>query len=258
MINTVVQTLAANIAIAVGGSPIMSSNGAEAQDLAKLNGSLVINMGTVNPDSLSNFLHAITAYNSSGNPILFDPVGAGATAARKEAVKTLMAGGYFDVIKGNEGEIKTVAGIAGTEQQRGVDSGTSSLTDKEKADIVKELAAREHCIVLMTGRVDILSDGARTAYISNGHEYMGLVTGSGCTLGTTIAAFLAVHREDKFMATLAAVLLFEIAAELAAKMEGVRGPGTFLPNWVDQLYKSSRSGSNDPNPWIDAAKVEFD
>jgi thiamine-phosphate diphosphorylase/hydroxyethylthiazole kinase len=258
MINTVVQTLAANIAIAIGGSPIMSSNGSEAEDLAGLNGSLVINMGTVTPESLSNFLLAISAYNAAGNPVLLDPVGAGATSARRTAVKALMAGGYYHVIKGNEGEIKTVAGTLGTEQQHGVDSGASTLTLEQKAKIVQDLAAQEQCVVLMTGQVDILSDGSRTAYISNGHEYMGLVTGSGCTLGTTIAAFLAVHRDDMFMAALAAILLFEIAAEIAAEDEIVKGPGTFLPTWVDQLYQISQSSTEtSAKSWIRRAKVDF-
>ena len=258
MINTVVQTLAANIAIAIGGSPIMSSNGSEAEDLARLDGSLVINMGTVTPESLANFLLAISAYNAAGNPVLLDPVGAGATSARRSAVKSLMAGGYYDVIKGNEGEIKTVAGTLGTAQQHGVDSGASTLTLEQKAEIVKDLAAQEQCVVLMTGQVDILSDGSRTACISNGHEYMGLVTGSGCTLGTAIAAFLAVHRDDTFMAALAAILLFEVAAETAAEGENVKGPGTFLPAWVDQLYQISRSSTKtSANPWIRRARVDF-
>ncbi|MCJ1231088.1 hypothetical protein MMC12_007763 [Toensbergia leucococca] len=39
------------------------------------------------------------------------------------------------------------------------------------------------------------------------------VGGSGCTLGTTIAAFLAEPKDDKLLATSAGMLLFEIAAE---------------------------------------------
>jgi len=134
MINTVVQTLAANIAIAIGGSPIMSNNGAEATDLAKLGGSLVVNMGTATPHQVENQIAATIAYNAAGRPVLFDPVGGGATAVRRESVKSLMAGGYFDVIKGNEGEIKTVAGrICAAVQQRGVDSGQKHTLTTSKS-----------------------------------------------------------------------------------------------------------------------------
>lgn len=71
----VVQNFAANVALAVGASPIMSSNGEEAADLAKLGGALVINMGTVTPESLQNYVKAIRAYNAVQGPVVFDPVG---------------------------------------------------------------------------------------------------------------------------------------------------------------------------------------
>jgi len=185
--------------------------------------------------------------------VLFDPVGAGATTQRRDAVKKLLAGGYFDLIKGNEGEIKTVAGTSGAEQQKGVDSGPSSSTLDEKIAIVKALASRERNVALMTGVTDILSDGHRTVIIKNGHNYLGNITGSGCTLGTTIAAFLAVHTEDKFVAALTGILIFEIAAERAAVREDVKGPGTFIPAFLDELYAIREGNAGE---WWTAAKVE--
>ncbi len=147
----------------------MANSGAEAHDLSALDGALVINMGTVTPDGLANYAQALRAYNARGGPVLLDPVGAGATQLRRDAVKTLMAAGYFDLIKGNEGEIMTVAGESGV-QQRGVDSGASTQSETDRATLVKRLAVRERNVVLMTGVVDYLSDGERTYAISNGHE----------------------------------------------------------------------------------------
>lgn len=43
MTNLVVQNIAANVALGIGGSPIMANYGEEAADLCKLGGSLVIN-----------------------------------------------------------------------------------------------------------------------------------------------------------------------------------------------------------------------
>jgi thiamine-phosphate diphosphorylase/hydroxyethylthiazole kinase len=213
-------------------------------------------MGTVTPDGLSNYLMAISAYNAAGGPVVFDPVGAGATQQRRDAVKKLMAGGYFDLIKGNEGEIKTVAGVSGDEQQRGVDSGTSTLTLEQRTDLVRSLAKRERNVVLMTGKTDILSDGRRTVLIENGHKYLANITGSGCTLGTTIASFLAVHKKDKLLAALAGILMFEIAAEVAASRgQNVRGPGTFVPAFLDELYAIKEDTAEGRYGWLDAAKV---
>jgi len=255
MTNLVVQNFAANVALAVGGSPIMANYGEEAKDLCKLGGSLVINMGTVTPDGLQNYSQALKSYNLEGGPVVFDPVGGGATVVRRSAVKTLMAAGYFDVIKGNEGEIKTVSGTV--VQQRGVDSGAGTLSDLEKATLVRDLAARERNIIIMTGATDFISDGERTYAISNGHELLGRITGSGCVLGTTISIMLAVARSDKLLAALAGLLHYEIAAEIAAMREDVKGPGTFVPALIDEIYKIQNSASQGDIEWLERAKVEL-
>jgi thiamine-phosphate diphosphorylase/hydroxyethylthiazole kinase len=277
MTNLVVQNFAASVALAIGASPIMSNNGAEASDLAKLAGGLVINMGTAVPEALRNHRLAIQAYNAAGGPIVLDPVGAGATTARREALGWLMASGYFTLIKGNESEILAVAQASGLSftsayhaktssqtQQRGVDSSTSSLSLPEKAYITQRIASRERTIVLMTGTIDILSDGHTTYTIANGHEYLGMITGSGCTLGTTLSAYLAAAISpaqnqnqnnnnnnktstspmarghgpgDVLHAALAGILHFEIGAERAASLASVQGPGTFVPVFIDSLYQ---------------------
>jgi thiamine-phosphate diphosphorylase/hydroxyethylthiazole kinase len=252
MTNLVVQNIAANVALCIGASPIMSNNGLEASDLSKLGGSLVINMGTVTPEGLQNYLIALKAYNVAGGPVVLDPVGAGATQQRRDAVTKLLAGGFFDVIKGNENEIKTIAGTSGGEQQRGVDSGTSTLSLVQKTKLVKDLAKQERNVVLLTGKQDIVSDGSRTLIVENGHEYLGVITGSGCCLGTTIASFLAVHQEDRLMATLAGMLMFEVAAEIAAANDSVHGPGTFVPAFLDSLYAIHK---NSTSTWCESARV---
>ena len=254
MTNLVVQNFAANVALAVGGSPIMANYGEEAEDLAKLRGSLVINMGTVTPDGLLNYTKALKAYNLAGGSVVFDPVGGGATSVRRNAIKTLMAAGYFDVIKGNEGEISTVFGTV--VQQRGVDSGPSTSTFTEKATMVRDLALRERNVVVMTGATDIISDGFRTLAVKNGHELLGRITGSGCVLGTTISVMLAVSKEDKLVATLAALLHYEIAAEIAAARSDVKGPGTFVPALIDELYNIQKASQEKDTSWIEKAKVE--
>lgn len=120
----------------------MSSYGDEAVDISQFDGALVINMGTLTSESIPNNLKAMRDYNERGNPVVYDPVGAAATQIRRNAVKQLMAGGYFDLIKGNEGEIKQISGT-GAARQRGVDSGPSSLSGQEKASLIRQLALRE-------------------------------------------------------------------------------------------------------------------
>ena len=256
MTNLVVQNIAANVAIAIGASPIMSNDPTEAADLASLGGSLVINMGTAAPPTRAAHIAAVQAYNAIGGPTLLAPVGAGATAARREGVRALLAGGYFDLIKGNEGEIRTVAG-AGDVKQRGVDSGAAALDLTQRVALVQRLARREMNVILLTGKTDVLSDGSRTVAIENGHPLLGEITGSGCTLGTTVASVLAVEREDKLLAAVAGVLLFEIAAERAAARPEVRGPGTFVPAFLDELYNIREESVKGEMGWIEGAKVQI-
>ena len=260
MTNLVVQNFAANTALAIGASPIMANHGAEAPDLSALNGALLVNMGTVTPDGLRNYAQAIRAYNLSGAPVVLDPVGAGATSVRRAALAEVLAAGYFDVVKGNEREIVAVAaasgfGVDGARQQRGVDSGDALYTLEQRADIVSRLALRERNVVLMTGATDVISDGIRTYAISNGHEYLGKITGSGCTLGTTLSAYLAANRGDKLLAAVAGILHYEIAAEQAAKREDVKGPGTFVPAFIDELYNCSVDIAEGRKTWEGVAKI---
>ncbi|KAL9591432.1 MAG: hypothetical protein Q9179_007727 [Wetmoreana sp. 5 TL-2023] len=233
----------------------MANNGDEAAELAALGGSLVINMGSITPEAIGNYERAAQAYNACHQPILFDPVGAGATELRREAVRTLMGSSYFEVIKGNENEIRVLLGDV-TTQQKGVDSGDSASSDLDKATLAKELALQEQCVVVLTGKTDFLSDGTRTYTIKNGSEYLGHITGSGCTLGTTIAACLAACREDKLLAALSGILMYEIASERAGMREDVKGPGTFVPAFIDELFGVAQLALEPSAAWLANAKVE--
>ncbi|CAH0049185.1 unnamed protein product [Clonostachys solani] len=252
MTNLVVQNFAANVGLAVGASPIMANYAEEAADLAKLGGSLVINMGTVTPDGLKNYIQALEAYNAAGGPVLLDPVGAGATAVRRSAVKTLLAAGSFAVIKGNEGEIQTLHGASVT--QRGVDSD-STLSLAQRASVVQSVARAQGAVVLMTGVTDILSDGRRTFRVDNGHELLAQVTGTGCTLGTTISAMIAAYPQDTLVAAVAGTAMFGVAAELAAGRAEVRGPGTFVPAFIDELYGVRKATAEGDSRWLSLIKI---
>lgn len=233
----------------------MANNGDEAPELATLGGALVVNMGSVTPEAIGSYVKAVQAYNTCGQPILLDPVGAGATTFRREGVKTLMANGYFAVIKGNENEIRVLLGDV-TTQQKGVDSSASTSSDFEKASLAKNLAARERNIVVLTGKTDFISDGSRTYTVKNGSEYLGQITGSGCTLGTTIAACLAAGEGDSLLAALSGMLMFEIAAERADKRDDVRGPGTFVPAFIDELFMIAQQAQKDDEMWLKTAHVQ--
>ncbi|KAG5925199.1 hypothetical protein E4U42_004451 [Claviceps africana] len=254
MTNLVVQNFAANVALSIGASPIMANYAEEAADLANLGGgALVLNMGTVTPEGIENYLQALKAYNAAGRPVVFDPVGAGATSVRRSAVKTLLSAGSFTIIKGNQSEIQTVHGATIT--QRGVDSSSPPLTIAQRATLVRSLARQRQCVVLLTGPTDLLSDGRRTLRVDNGHELLGTVTGTGCTLGTALSAMVAAHEEDALVAAVAGTVLFGLAAERAAARSHVRGPGSFVPAFLDELYGIRTETARGNVEWLASAKV---
>ncbi|GAB0133224.1 hypothetical protein EsDP_00001636 [Epichloe bromicola] len=252
MTNLVVQNFAANVALSIGASPIMSNYAEEADELADLGGALVLNMGTVTPEGMKNYIQALRAYNAAERPVVLDPVGAGATSVRRKAVKTLLSSGSFTIIKGNQSEIQTVHGATVT--QRGVDSA-SSLSIAQRATLVKSLARQRGCVVLLTGPTDLLSDGRRTVRVDNGHELLGMITGSGCTLGTTVSAMAAAYDTDPLVAAVAGTVMFGIAAETAAGRQHVRGPGSFVPAFLDELYGIRKATARGELGWLALAKI---
>ncbi|KAG6029013.1 hypothetical protein E4U41_000509, partial [Claviceps citrina] len=172
MTNLVVQNFAANVALSIGASPIMANYAQEAADLANLGGgALVLNMGTVTPDGIKNYIQALQAYNAAERPVVFDPVGAGATSVRRSAVQTLLSSGSFAIIKGNQSEMQTVHGTTVT--QRGVDSSSPPLSVAQRAALVRSVARQRRCVALMTGPTDLVSDGRRTLRVDNGHPLLG-------------------------------------------------------------------------------------
>ncbi|KAH7038162.1 Hydroxyethylthiazole kinase family-domain-containing protein [Microdochium trichocladiopsis] len=257
MTNLVVQNIAANVALCVGASPIMANYGEEAQDLAKLGGALVVNMGTVTPEGLQNYEKALKAYNEASGPVVFDPVGAGATAVRRKATRFILGAGYISVIKGNQSEVLSCLPGGSTVQQRGVDSSADTSDLSGLTASIKTLASLRRNIVVMTGKVDYVTAGEAVYAIENGHEYLGMVTGTGCCLGTTISAMVAAYPKDGLAAVLAGLVIYNIAAEIAAEREDVRGPGTFVPAFLDELWQLRRRTVLGDIGWLGRARVSL-
>jgi hydroxyethylthiazole kinase len=217
----------ANVTICIGASPVMSHAVEDVADMEKIASALVLNIGTLDPAQIDGMLAAGRAAAERGIPIILDPVGAGATPYRTETAELLLRELPITVVKGNAGEIGTIAGVAAS--VRGVDSGDVS---GDKKTIVKTLAKQLGCTVVMSGAEDIVSDGKRVAGILNGVPYMGQVSGTGCMASAAIGACTAVSGNimDGCITAMAAL---GIAGETAAKT--AKGPGTFRPAFFDAV-----------------------
>ena len=118
----------ANILLACGGSPIMSDELQEVEEITSICGGLHINIGTLNQRTIPAMKAAGKKANACGHPVLLDPVGAGASRLRTETAEELLKEVKFTAIRGNISEIKTLALGMGT--TKGVDAdSTDAVTD---------------------------------------------------------------------------------------------------------------------------------
>jgi hydroxyethylthiazole kinase len=226
--NYVVMNTTANALLAVGASPAMVHAGEEVADFAPIAAALVINIGTLSAPWVEAMAAAATAANGAGVPWILDPVAVGATAFRGETSRRLVALKPA-VIRGNASEIMALAGARSA--GKGVDSTASS---ESAADTARRLARDTGAVVAVTGRVDYVTDGERTAAIANGDVMLTRVTGTGCTATAIIGAYLGAGL-DPFDATVAGLATIGVAAEIAVKE--ARGPGSFQVALIDALYR---------------------
>ncbi|KAJ1747317.1 thiamine biosynthetic bifunctional enzyme [Coemansia sp. RSA 1821] len=234
--NTVVINDCANACLALGGSPVMSSESQEQQDLSSAVNSLVINTGTLTLEQLEGICSAMKHANLHNTPITLDPVAIGATKYRSQTVSQLLCDFRISVIKGNAGEIGQLAG-SDEMQMRGVDAVGSGFAYPEK--VVRQVALQHRCVVVMTGIEDYVSDGTNTFVVQNGHKMQGLITGSGCMVGTAIGTFMHAAQNNPLLGALTGLVAINLAAEHAAERPDVRGPGTFRAAFIDEMHNLS-------------------
>ncbi|MDI6873668.1 MAG: hydroxyethylthiazole kinase [Actinomycetota bacterium] len=230
--NYVVKNETANATLCLGALPVMAHAVEEVEEMASQAGALLINMGTPYPELERAMLAAGRAANRAGVPVVFDPVGVGATSYRTRLARKLVEEIRFAVVRGNAAEMAVLAGMEA--EIRGVESITAG---GEAEAVARSAASRLGCVAAVTGEVDVISDGSRVLRVNNGHPMLGRVTGTGC-MATTAVAVLAAAGEPFLEAAAAALALFGLAGERAAEASGER-PGSFHVELYNALYELS-------------------
>ncbi|HET6488957.1 MAG TPA: hydroxyethylthiazole kinase [Syntrophales bacterium] len=226
--NYVVMNFTANTLLAMGASPVMAHAPNEVEEMVSLARALVINIGTLSDPWIEAMLLAGRKANAGGVPIVFDPVGSGATSLRTGTTRRIVQELRLSIIRGNASEILSI-GSSDT-----VTKGVDSLHDVDQvAQMAMATARQTGAVVAVTGKVDLITDGARVLRCRNGHALMGRVTGTGCAATATIAAFAAVT-PDAMEAAAAGLAFFGLAGEMAAAR--APSPGSFMIALIDALY----------------------
>ena len=227
----------ANIILAAGGSPTMACHPQEVEEAVRNVQALVCNMGAI--EKIESMILAGKEANRLGKPVILDPVGAGGTQLRRDAVKQLLDEVHFTVIRGNASEIRYLAG-----QQTigsGVDvSDMDEITDQNLEDAITmaaDLARKLDTVIVISGKIDVLSNGTETCILRNGCATMARITGSGCMLTSLIGAFCGACEND-FPAACSAVAAMGICGEIAEekRLRSGTGNATFRNDLIDAVF----------------------
>lgn len=214
----------ANMLLAAGASPIMADCPEESAEITAAAHGLTLNLGTPSESRIEAMLRSGEMANQRNIPVLFDPVGAGASKLRRAAAAEITSRVKLSAVRGNLSELSFLAGY--TAEERGVDAaetGISPITAAQKA------AERLRCVCAVTGERDVISDGRHIAIISSGTPLFRQITGAGCMTSALCAAFISVS--DPFTGTAAGIAFMDICGEVAA--ERSTGLGTFRASLFD-------------------------
>ena len=157
--NYVVMNNTANALLAIGASPVMAHAVEEVADMAAIASALVLNIGTLEPSWVKAMVVAAESAHRAGIPVVFDPVGAGATPYRSDTSAMMLR-----------------SLLNASAKTKGVDSTASSDSAVASA---QALAKDTGAVVVISGAVDYVTDGARTGEVRNGSPLMSRVTGTG-------------------------------------------------------------------------------
>ncbi|MFS0823982.1 hydroxyethylthiazole kinase [Bacillus sp. 1P02SD] len=245
----------ANMVLACGGSPIMADDPKEVADITNICSALVINIGTLNERTIESMILAGKAANKVGNPVILDPVGAGASSLRTNTVYRLLNEVQFSVIRGNLSEIKTVH--AGSGYTKGVDAAAEDVINEgnldEMVQFAKRVSEQTHAVIAITGAIDIVANKDKAYVIRNGHPLMSKITGTGCMLTSVVAAYCGANPQEILKSTAAAVSAMGYCGELAhQKVEELNGGTssfrTYLIDWMSKLdFRLLQGGMNIEN-----------
>ncbi len=240
--NYVAAAGCADITLAVGASPIMADEPEESGEVTLICDALVINTGTISERRLKAMLISGKAAKEKDIPIVFDPVGAGVSGYRTEAVKKILDTVRPDIIRLNASELQSLC--TGDKNTYGVDAaGTEGIN--MIFSLAKRLASSRGAVVSVSGERDIVTDGNLSALIAGGHGMMRSITGAGCMLSSVIGAFAAANPENILNAVIAASAVYGVCGKRAYR-DGI-GTGTYRRNFFDEMT----------NPVLEDIEIEY-
>ena len=236
--NTVTIDFVANAQLAVGGSAAMVYLPDEGETLVAAGGAVYLNMGTLFPIYEETIPRTAAAAQAAGKPWVLDPVGIGIGSLRTKLLSELKQHKPA-IVRGNASEIIALAGLWGLEGEaadlsrvRGVD--TTDTVDAAR-DAAVALARYTGGAVVVSGEVDLITDGTTVAKSHGGSPLMSKITGCGCSQGGVLAVYACAT--DPFTAAVCGTAVYNVAGTRAAAVADA--PASFKVAFIDELYRAT-------------------
>jgi hydroxyethylthiazole kinase len=205
--NSVVQNWTANLLLAVGATPSMTTDAAEIVDFVKHSDSLLVNLGTLDGDRKQAITLALETMASEQRFVL-DPVFVDRSPKRLDFARSLLLAKPA-IIRCNQTEADALHLVQNHDPQT---------------------------VLALSGKTDRVIDHTRSITLAHGHPYGSLITGAGCGLSALMSALLAVE-QDATYAAVTAFAAYGIAQEIAA--QDAEGPASFAMRLIDALHHLS-------------------
>lgn len=227
----------ANMILASGGSPIMADDKQEVEEITGICTALVLNIGTLNERTVESMILAGKRANNLGHPVIFDPVGAGASTFRTQTAVKLLKEVNFSVIRGNISEIMTLCVGSGTTM--GVDANEADAVTEENMDTIiamaRDFSVKMKAVIAITGAMDLIVNEEATYVVYNGDPMMSQITGTGCMLDGVIGSFVGSNPEDTLEAVVTAVSAMGLCGQKAKKI--CDGTASFRVHLLDAMSR---------------------
>ncbi len=214
--NEAATSLTANVLLALGAQPSMTSDPSDVTQFVEQSDALSINLGMLNDEKRGAIRHAVRTASNLEKPWILDPVMINVSEGRLNFCRNMLRYNP-SAIRGNIREIEAL--------ETALDSRVEQISEKYSS------------IIVTSGETDRVVRSMSYKEVAAGHQWMAHITGMGCALSATIGAFISTSN-DHLKATVDALTLWGIAAEHAHRASN--GPGTFAGNFLDCLYRLSQ------------------
>lgn len=227
----------ANVILAIGARPIMAQHPKEAGEITSTADALLLNLGNITDVRIKSMKISARAAYKKNIPFVIDCVGVACSKIRRKIALKIVAKYKPAIIKGNYSEIyamyKSGYKSAGVDSDKGLDAGVILKA-------AKEIAVKYECVILASGKTDIITDGKKTYLMNNGCKQLSHITGTGCMLGALATSYLS-KTEPIYAAVLACAML-SIAGE---KGEKANKNGSFMTELMDNISSFDINGLED-------------